>query len=59
MATQSDDDFPVTFYYAFKQSEKQIEGVASTGWATFLEAVVMLDFKLMALGRSVQNCLET
>src|SRR5262249_37596575 len=30
--------FPVTIYYAFKQSESdEIEGVASTGWETFLD----------------------
>jgi putative DNA methylase len=46
MSTKSDDEFPVTFYYAFKQSEKQIEGVASTGWATFLEAVVDAGFQI-------------
>lgn len=32
-------DFPITVYYAFKQSEIDSEGVASTGWATFLEAI--------------------
>lgn len=33
-------DAPTTIYYAFKQSEVDQEGVASTGWATFLEAVI-------------------
>jgi len=33
--------FPVTIYYAFKQSESKNEtGDASTGWETFLEAVI-------------------
>jgi putative DNA methylase len=33
--------FPITIYYAFKQSETGIgEGAASTGWETFLEAVI-------------------
>lgn len=33
--------FPVTIYYAFKQAErKDGSGVASTGWATFLGAVM-------------------
>ena len=32
--------FPVTLYYAFKQSESRgEEGTSSTGWETFLEAV--------------------
>lgn len=34
------EEFPSTIYYAFKQSEIEKEGIASTGWATFLEAVV-------------------
>ncbi len=33
--------FPVTVYYAFKQSESESEmGTASTGWETFLAAVI-------------------
>ncbi len=30
---------PVTIYYAFKQSETEEDGTASSGWETFLEAV--------------------
>ena len=34
--------FPVTIYYAFKQSEtKGDTGMASTGWETFLDAAVI------------------
>jgi len=33
-------DAPTTIYYAFKQSEVEQEGIASTGWATFLKAVI-------------------
>lgn len=40
MARQSSDVFPATIYYAFKQSEVAQEGISSTGWATFLQAVV-------------------
>lgn len=40
MAQQSSDDFPASIYYAFKQSEIDQEGISSTGWATFLQAVV-------------------
>jgi len=32
--------FPMTIYYAFKQSESSTQGTSSTGWETFLEAVV-------------------
>ncbi len=37
--------FPVTIYYAFKQSESETgEGTASTGWETFLDAVIRAGF---------------
>ena len=32
--------YPLTIYYAFKQSEIAQEGIASTGWATFLQGVI-------------------
>ena len=39
--------FPVTIYYAFKQSEsKSEEGTASTGWETFLDAVIRAGFAI-------------
>ncbi|WP_311209491.1 MULTISPECIES: DUF1156 domain-containing protein [unclassified Aeromicrobium] len=34
------DDFPITVYYAFKQSEVDSSGNASTGWETLLEGMV-------------------
>jgi putative DNA methylase len=40
MVDQTSGDFPSTIYYAFKQSEIQDEGISSTGWATFLQAVI-------------------
>ena len=41
MADQAHAAFPVTIYYAFKQSESRGEaGIASTGWETFLDAVL-------------------
>ena len=37
--------FPVTIYYAFRQAETDSdEGTASTGWDTFLEAVIRAGF---------------
>lgn len=33
-------DYPITVYYAFKQSETTLEGNASTGWETLLEGMV-------------------
>lgn len=39
--------FPVTIYYAFKQSEtSDSSGTTSTGWETFLEAVVQSGFSI-------------
>ena len=40
MARRTSPDYPATIYYAFKQSEIAQEGVSSTGWATFLQAVI-------------------
>ncbi|MCY7322617.1 MAG: DUF1156 domain-containing protein, partial [Phormidesmis sp. CAN_BIN36] len=37
---QHASEYPVTIYYAFKQSETKDAGVSSTGWETFLEAVI-------------------
>jgi putative DNA methylase len=40
IAAFSHDVFPVSIYYAFKQSETNSnDGTSSTGWVTFLEAV--------------------
>ena len=36
----STGNFPVTIYYAFKQSEVAKEGLTSPGWATFLQGIV-------------------
>lgn len=44
LAEQAHPAFPVTIYYAFKQSENDDEGIASTGWETFLEAVLRAGF---------------
>ena len=41
LAQQAHPGFPTTIYYAFKQSESRDDrGVASTGWESFLEAVI-------------------
>ena len=45
LAEQAHPGFPVTIYYAFKQSETEnVEGTASTGWETFLDAVIRAGF---------------
>ncbi|MFT4256151.1 MAG: hypothetical protein QM599_04220 [Pseudoxanthomonas sp.] len=45
LAKQAHAAFPVTIYYAFKQSETASEaGTSSTGWETFLTAVLDAGF---------------
>jgi putative DNA methylase len=47
VAEQAHPAFPVTIYYAFKQSESGgANGTASTGWDTFLEAVIRAGFAI-------------
>jgi putative DNA methylase len=46
LAEQAHPAFPVTIYYAFKQSDSSDNGIASTGWETFLEAVLKAGFAL-------------
>jgi putative DNA methylase len=38
--------FPVTIYYAFKQSDTVEAGTSSTGWETFLSAVIESGFAI-------------
>lgn len=45
LAEQAHPAFPVTIYYAFKQSEGEDEtGTVRTGWETFLDAVIRAEF---------------
>jgi len=45
LAEQAHPAFPITIYYAFKQSESETDaGTASTGWETFLDAVIRAGF---------------
>jgi putative DNA methylase len=47
LAEQAHPAFPVTIYYAFKQAEtKGDAGTSSTGWETFLDAVIRAGFAL-------------
>ena len=47
MAERCHPAFPVTIYYAFKQSESKKTGTASAGWETFLEAVIRAGFTIV------------
>lgn len=47
LANISNQTFPVTIYYAFKQSETSDSGATSnTGWETFLQAVINAGFAI-------------
>ncbi|HEX7027378.1 MAG TPA: DUF1156 domain-containing protein [Gammaproteobacteria bacterium] len=47
LAEQAHPHFPVTIYYAFKQAETDSEeGTSSTGWDTFLDAVIQAGFSI-------------
>jgi putative DNA methylase len=47
LAEKAHPAFPTTIYYAFKQSETTDEvGTSSTGWETFLEAVLRAGFAI-------------
>jgi len=47
LAEQSHPAFPVTIYYAFKQSETgNDDGTTNTGWDTFLAAVIEAGFSI-------------
>ena len=47
LASDTGNDYPATIYYAFKQSEIEKEGISSTGWATFLQAVIEAGFAVV------------
>ncbi len=44
MATKGHPAFPVSIYYAFKQSETKGDSTSNTGWETFLEALQLFWF---------------
>jgi putative DNA methylase len=46
LADVSNPAFPVAIYYAFKQSETGEAGTVSTGWETFLAAVIRAGFAI-------------
>ena len=46
LAEKGHPAFPVTIYYAFKQAETKEGSTTSTGWVTFLEAVILAGFSI-------------
>ena len=47
MRMQSSEEFPAAIYYAFKQREVDQDGISSTGWATFLQAVIEAGYSVV------------
>lgn len=41
-------DVPATVFYAFKQSESDASGIASTGWETFVQGLIGSGFSITA-----------
>lgn len=47
LSKQAHPAYPVTIYYAFKQSETSVSGdTSSSGWETFLDAVIQAGFAI-------------
>jgi putative DNA methylase len=46
LAEQAHARYPIAIYYAFKQSETETSGTSSTGWETFLDAVISAGFSI-------------
>lgn len=44
----ADDDYPIAVYYAFKQSEVDAAGQASTGWETILGSMIRAGWSITA-----------
>ena len=47
LSSVSNNAYPMTIYYAYKQSDSTEAGNASTGWVTFLAAVINSDLAIM------------
>ncbi|MEV8181524.1 DUF1156 domain-containing protein [Specibacter sp. NPDC078692] len=46
--THASHDYPIAVYYAFKQSELEAEGTASTGWETILGGMLRAGWQITA-----------
>lgn len=46
MATKGHPAFPVSIYYAFKQSDTTEGSTSNTGWETFLDAIIRAGFSI-------------
>lgn len=46
IAKYTREDVPVTIYYAYKQSDADVNGTASSGWETMLNAILRAGFQI-------------
>ncbi len=46
LAEKGHPAYPISIYYAFKQSETKEDSTSNTGWETFLEAVIRAGFSI-------------
>ena len=46
LAIQAHPAFPITIFYAFKQSETKDSGTSSTAWETFLSSLIKAGLKI-------------
>ena len=47
MRERCSPEFPSSIFYAYKQQENELEGRASTGWETMLNAIVSAGFQIV------------
>ncbi|MFC1762347.1 DUF1156 domain-containing protein [Planctomycetota bacterium] len=47
LSIRAHPSFPVSIYYAFKQSETNVESTVSIGWESFLDAVIRAGFVIV------------
>ena len=43
---KSNNNYPISYYYAFKQTESDNLGTSSTGWETFLEGLIRAGYQI-------------
>lgn len=46
MSDNASKNYPATIYYAFRQGEVDEGGLSSTGWATFLQAIIGAGYEI-------------
>jgi len=45
---ESNSDYPIVVYYAFRQTEKSADGLSSTGWETMLSGLLNAGYAIQA-----------